>query len=70
MSGLEMYRRLVPEVPSRLSAEGCLLLEVGAGQAQQVGQLVESTGLRLQMTLNDLQGIPRCLVARKVSREK
>ena len=70
MSGLEAYRRLVPEVPSRLSPEGYLLLEVGAGQAQQVGQLVESTGLRLQMTLNDLQGIPRCLVARKVSREK
>ena len=70
MSGLEVYRRLVPEVPSRLSTEGYLLLEVGAGQAQQVGQLVESTGLRLQMTLNDLQGIPRCLVARKVSREK
>jgi release factor glutamine methyltransferase len=69
-SGLEVYRRLVPEVPSRLSAEGHLLLEVGAGQAQQVGQLVESAGLRLQMVINDLQGIPRCLVARNVSREK
>ena len=69
-SGLEIYHRLVPEVSLRLSAGGWLLLELGAGQAQHVRQLVESAGLNLQMILNDLQGIPRCLVARKASQEK
>jgi release factor glutamine methyltransferase len=69
-SGLDIYRRLIPEVTSRLTAGGWLLLEIGAGQAQQVGQLVVSTGLSLQTILNDLQGIPRCLVARKTTREK
>jgi release factor glutamine methyltransferase len=70
VSGLDVYRRLVPEVTSRLSVGGYFLLEIGAGQAQQVGQLFEGAGLCLQTTLNDLQGIARCLVARKVSGEK
>jgi release factor glutamine methyltransferase len=69
-SGLEVYQRLVPEVSSRLSAGGYLLLEIGAGQAQPVGQLVESAGLCLQTIINDLQGIPRCLVGRRITREK
>ncbi len=69
-SGLEIYRRLVPEVPSRLSAGGYCLLEVGAGQSRHVGQLLEEAGLQLQATLNDLQGIARCLVARKIPPEK
>ncbi|MBN1567248.1 MAG: peptide chain release factor N(5)-glutamine methyltransferase [Acidobacteria bacterium] len=69
-SGLEIYRRLVPEVSPRLNAGGYLLLEVGAGQAQRVGELVVGAGLRLREALNDLQGIARCLVAQKTSREK
>ncbi len=69
-SGLEVYVRLLPEVLGRLTDGGWLLLEIGAGQELQVGQLVESAGLSLQVVLKDLQGIPRCIVARKVSREK
>jgi len=68
-SGLDVYRRFIPEASSRLTDGGWLLLEIGAGQALQVGQLVEDAGLRLQMVLKDLQGIPRCVVARKMSRE-
>jgi release factor glutamine methyltransferase len=68
-SGLDVYRRLLPEVSGRLANGGWLLLEVGAGQALPVGQLVENAGLRLQMVLKDLQGIPRCVVARNISRE-
>jgi release factor glutamine methyltransferase len=65
-SGLEVYRRLIPEVASRLFAGGYLLLEVGIGQAQQVGQLIEKETLSLLEVINDLQGIPRCLVGRKI----
>jgi release factor glutamine methyltransferase len=68
--GLDMYRRLVPEAAVRMVTGGYLLLEVGIGQASQVGQLIEQVGLSLQPVLNDLQGIPRCLIGRKISREK
>jgi release factor glutamine methyltransferase len=64
-NGLETYRRLIPGVASRLVPGGYLLLELGAGQQKSVGQLVETGGLSLLKVLNDLQGIPRCLVARK-----
>jgi release factor glutamine methyltransferase len=64
-SGLEVYRKLIPEAADRLFAGGCLLMELGAGQAEQVAQLVSREKLSLEMTLNDLQGIPRCLIARK-----
>jgi release factor glutamine methyltransferase len=69
-NGLDMYRRLVPEAAVRVVTGGYLLLEVGVGQASQVGQLIEQEGLSLQPVLNDLQGIPRCLIAQKISREK
>jgi len=68
-SGLDGFRGLIPEVPARLRDGGWLLLEIGAGQALQVGRLVENAGLDLQGMLDDLQGIPRCVVARKTSRE-
>jgi release factor glutamine methyltransferase len=67
-SGLEVYRRLVPEAAPRLVPGGHLLLELGAGQAEQVGRLVERQGLSLEMIIDDLQGIPRCLVGRRALR--
>jgi release factor glutamine methyltransferase len=67
-SGLEFYQELATELPSRLVPGGYLLLELGAGQADEVRQLIENEGLRVERILDDLQGIPRCLVGRKVSR--
>jgi release factor glutamine methyltransferase len=67
-SGLDIYRRLVPEAASRLALRGHLLLEVGAGQAEWVGQLVEKEGLSLETVIKDLQGIERCIVAQKILR--
>jgi release factor glutamine methyltransferase len=67
-SGLEIYSRLIPGVPSHLVPEGYLLVESGAGQAEQIREIAESAGLSFEIILNDLQGIPRCLVARKISR--
>jgi release factor glutamine methyltransferase len=65
-SGLEFYISLVPEVPSRLATGGYLLLELGAGQSEQVKQIVQREGISVERILNDLQGIPRCLVGRKL----
>jgi len=67
-SGLGIYSRLIPCVPLHLVPGGYLLLELGAGQAEPVRMLAEKAGLSVEMILNDLQGIPRCLVARKIFR--
>jgi release factor glutamine methyltransferase len=63
-SGDEIYRALMPEIPSRLVAGGHLLLELGAGQSDRVSELAKNAGLSVETILPDLQGIPRCLVAR------
>lgn len=64
-SGMEFYRKLAPESSRRLLAGGYLLLEAGAGQADAIKALVEAEGLVVETILGDLQGIPRCVVARK-----
>ena len=66
-SGMQVYQALIPEVPSRLVSGGYLLLELGAGQAEPVRKLVEQEGISVQKILNDLQGIPRCLIGRNLS---
>jgi release factor glutamine methyltransferase len=63
--GLDLFRRLAPEVPPRLKPGGFLLLEIGAGQLDGVQRLMENEGLLPEKSVNDLQGIPRCVVFRK-----
>jgi release factor glutamine methyltransferase len=67
--GFEIYRRLIPSSHSKLKAGGYLLLELGEGQIAGVTRLAEAVGFSIEMTINDLQGIPRCLVARKAAQE-
>ena len=67
-SGLEVYRRLIPEVSSRLESGGYLLLELGIGQAEKVAPFVQNQGFSLETIIDDLQGIPRCLIGRKFFR--
>jgi release factor glutamine methyltransferase len=62
-SGLEVYRRLIPQAAARLLPEGRLLLEVGAGQAGEVVELVKREGLAPDQIVEDLQRISRCIVA-------
>jgi methylase of polypeptide subunit release factors len=40
-------------------------MEIGAGQAEQVSQIVRDSGLTLVTVLEDLNRIPRCVVAQK-----
>lgn len=69
-AGLKIYSRLIPAAPSRLRTGGYLMLELGAGQDERVGQLVETQGLSVEKVLKDLRGIPRCIVARKPPRRE
>jgi release factor glutamine methyltransferase len=64
-SGLAVCRRLIPQMAERLLPGGHLLVEVGTGQVDAVTQMVLQEGIAVEGLLNDLQKIPRCIVARK-----
>jgi release factor glutamine methyltransferase len=64
--GLDVLRPLCREAPQYLQAGGWLALEVGAGQAGRVLELLDQTqAYDALKTVNDLQGIPRVLLARR-----
>jgi release factor glutamine methyltransferase len=64
-SGLDVFGRLIPQAAARLRAGGLLLVEVGLGQADAVAALVRAAALTVVEIAPDLQGIPRCVAARK-----
>ncbi len=64
-TGLDAYRRLVPAAARRLAGTGRMLLEVGAGMSAAVAAVIQSEGLDVESVHADLQGIPRCLIARR-----
>ena len=57
--GLALVRRLVATAPELLQPEGCLALEVGAGQASAVEELLGVTGFAGVRSRRDLAGIER-----------
>jgi release factor glutamine methyltransferase len=65
--GLDVIRRLVPEAAARLKPGGWLVFEFGFGQADGVRAAVAAEPrLELVAVRDDLAGIPRVLVARRV----
>ena len=65
--GLAVIRTLVPEAAKRLATGAALIVEIGAGQADAVSEIVGGSGLILQAIRPDLQAIPRIVVARRVA---
>jgi release factor glutamine methyltransferase len=66
--GLAVVRALVPQAVGRLAASGSLAFEIGIGQADAVERLISATaGLTMVTVRNDLQGIPRTVIARRTS---
>jgi release factor glutamine methyltransferase len=64
--GLDVIRALVPAASAALRAGGCLVMEIGYGQAAEVKRLIDrQPGLRWLDTRPDLAGIPRVVVARR-----
>ena len=57
--GLALVRRLVAGAPDLLQPGGCLALEVGAGQASGVEELLREAGLGGVRSRRDLAGIER-----------
>ncbi len=61
--GLDAYRRLAEGVGRLLSRDGILALEVGAGQADCVVEILSRAGLRVFDRRCDLAGLERCILA-------
>jgi len=57
--GLALVRRLVVGAPDLLPPGGCLALEVGAGQADAIEELLHGTGFDGVRSRRDLAGIER-----------
>lgn len=62
--GLAAYRALAPVIAAVLKPDGLALLEIGAGQASQVRDILARAGLCVTAEIPDLGGIPRCIAAR------
>ena len=64
-TGLEAYREVLPLAAALARPGGCLLLELGQGQAGTVAALLSYSGWVMAELRTDMQGIPRVLLARR-----
>ena len=62
-TGLDIYRRLIPQAQIALKPNGLLALEIGHGQRDALASLLETW--RNVSFVNDLQHIPRVALARR-----
>ena len=59
--GLDAYRAIARQAGSVIAAKGSVLVEIGAGQDQDVEEIFAQSDLRLVTRLKDLGGIVRVL---------
>jgi release factor glutamine methyltransferase len=64
--GLSLYRRLLKEAPSRLKPGGHLICEMGYTQSGKISAMIDRGVWDSARLLDDLQGIPRTIVLRKL----
>jgi len=64
--GLSFYRRLLAEAPARLKSNGHLICEMGYTQSESVLTMADRGIWHEPRLLDDLQGIPRTVVLRKM----
>jgi release factor glutamine methyltransferase len=62
--GLDFYRELIPSARRYLKYEGLLILELGAGQASSVADIIEFSGYTQIQIIRDYAGIERIIKAR------
>ncbi len=66
--GLAMIRRLLADAPRFLGEGGHLIFEIGFDQHERVAALIDTCVWKLLDIRQDLQGIPRTVVLRRVRR--
>jgi len=64
--GLSFYRRLLKDAPGRLQPGGHLVCEMGYTQSEKISAMVDREVWAEPRLLDDLQGIPRTIVLRKL----
>jgi release factor glutamine methyltransferase len=64
--GLSLYRRLFKDAPSRLRPGGHLICEMGYTQSEMISNMIDRRVWGAPKLLDDLQGIPRTIVLRKL----
>ncbi|HEX2491672.1 MAG TPA: peptide chain release factor N(5)-glutamine methyltransferase [Blastocatellia bacterium] len=64
--GLSIYRRLLKDASSRLKPGGYLICEMGYTQSERISAMVDREVWGEARLLEDLQGIPRTIVLRKL----
>ena len=62
-TGYEIYERLIPQAWNALRVDGLLAMEIGFGQSARIAELMQ--GWEGVEFVNDLQGIPRVVLARR-----
>jgi release factor glutamine methyltransferase len=66
-TGLDIYRRLIPQARAALNPNGLLALEIGHGQREAIAEMLAAwNSVRF---IDDLQHIPRVVLARKPNSE-
>jgi release factor glutamine methyltransferase len=63
--GLAAYRAIAAGAPRLLKPAGHLVVEIGAGQEREVGELFAAAGLAIAGTRHDLAGMARAIAAGK-----
>ena len=64
--GMDFYRTIIPDTSNLLSEDGCLMLEVGIGQAEIISDMIKKTASYSRVELiKDLSGIKRVVKAQK-----
>ena len=65
--GLDSYRAIAAAAAALLTPGGILVVEVGAGQAEPVADVIAAAGLAPLTLRPDVNGVPRALVAEKAA---
>ena len=67
--GMDFYRTIIPETSSLLCKDGCLILEVGIGQAEMVSDMIKKSARYSSVeVIKDLSQIKRVVKAKKNER--
>jgi len=61
--GLDFYRRIIPSAREYLKDRGMLMIEIGAGQADDTADIIKSAGYSQFRIIKDYNGIDRILEA-------
>jgi release factor glutamine methyltransferase len=62
VDGLDCWRGIMAAVPASLAAGGCLVVEIGSGQQDDVIRLAKQADMICVGSHKDLAGITRCLM--------